>query len=155
MSSREKCIEPIWKSRVWGNEVRNTVCTIQPVQVSFLCHTKVLSGTLKVTFSSVKQMKYRLATNTQSLLSDPLQRAMSSDLLAGLVFFFFFRTSTWYEGTTRQNRHLRWTLKGKRGKGEDDRITAGSWIQSTLELTGTMIHVWQLLQHVHSIYSSG
>ncbi len=114
MSSREKRIEPIWKSRVRGNEVRNTVCTIQPVQVSFLCHTKVLSGTLKVTFSSVKQMKYRLATNTQSLLSDPLQRAMSSDLLAGLGFFFgqapgmrgqLDKTDTWDE---------RWRERGGR-----------------------------------------
>lgn len=50
----------------WG-----TQCALQPVQVSFLCHTKVLLGTLKVTLS-VKQMKYHLVANTQSLLSDPL-----------------------------------------------------------------------------------
>lgn len=129
-----KCIEPIWKSIVWGNEVRNTVCTIQPVQVSFLCHTKVLSGTLKVTFSSVKQMKYRLATNRQSLLSYPLQRAMSSDLLAGLDFFFgqapgmrgqLDKTDTWDE---------RWRERGGRGRRTE------SWLDLEFSLPWSSQH---------------
>lgn len=99
----------------WGG----TQCAIQPLRISFLYHTKVLSATLKVTFSSVKQMKYHLATNTQSLLSDPLQRAISFDLLAGLDFFFPFgqapgtrgqldKTDTWDEQWRERGGRRRW-----------------------------------------------
>jgi len=47
-----------------------TACTTAGASVLPLPH-KVLLGTLKVTLN-VKQMKYHLVTNTQSLLSDPL-----------------------------------------------------------------------------------